>query len=121
MLAGGKPSRPKPNLIYHLSGQDAPAAGSGESTSEGKSGRTALPTDAVWTSITEPASHVAAPRPTTVVPAGWYPAGTRPIGPVSSSTPVPKSPSLSEPLRTQVAHPQPIQRSRQVILEWSKP
>ena len=120
MLAGGKRPRPKPNLIYHLGSQDAPVGSPGEPTPEGKTGRTPLPAEAVWTSITEPLADTT-PKPATVVQAGWYPAGTRPIGRVNSPTPVPKRGSLSEPVRTQVAHPQPIQRSRQVILEWSKP
>ena len=48
---------------------------------------------------------------------GWHAAGSQPSSP---PTPAVVNASASEPIRTQTAHPQPIEKSRQRILEWGK-
>jgi hypothetical protein len=96
LAAGQKRPRPEPNLIYRIGKPDsgAPAA-----------------------SRTEPAGGTVASAK--VLPAcGWHAVGEDP-GRASNAVAV--EPATAESVNTQLAHPQPIGRPGQIILEWTRP
>jgi hypothetical protein len=105
--------RPEPNLIYRQGDNDA-AVDRGEMVPVQVQGeRTGRQPREQW----PPASTVAATTtaPGETLPAsGWHAAGERPSAP--ASRPVMTSPA--EPVRTQSAHPQPVEKAQQIILEW---
>jgi hypothetical protein len=111
----GKLPRPEPNLIFHVADprpEKSPPAPmvairsqSPDARRPGGSSAKALP----------PAAAGASPR---VLPtSGWHAAGGEAAYP--SQSPVVAA-THEEPVQTQAAHPQPIQKPRQVILEWGR-
>ena len=139
-LASAKQRLPRPvsNLIYHVNGTArAPAtaaetavAAADEPAAQGKMVPVVRPGQAIkpegtilpqtrpaQPSTSSAASAVAdsasANPPSQVMPAsGWYPAGTRPFNAAIAC-----AATAMEPIRTQVTHPQPIERPRQLILQ----
>ena len=91
LLAGSKPSRPEPNLIWRISrngkaAADEPEIGGGKSSALSTSG---------WRAVKDGSSRVAA---------------------VASVAPIQRS----QPIRAELSHPQPVEKSRQIILEWHR-
>ena len=109
----GRP-RPEPNLIYRIGKPDrATPAGENPSPARGRHRGTPRPnaiaaSQAEWTP-----GGVLPPK---VLPAsGWRAVGGR-AGRASAAVAV--TPAPAGPVSTQVTHPQPIERPRQIILEW---
>jgi len=114
LVAGGKLPRPEPNLIYRTGGGDHVAT----------AGANLVPVEKPGTSVGKTGGGVpggtdlarAAPAAEHRPPAsGWHPVGERP------TTVAPQAVAESSPpqaVRTQTAHPQPVEHSRQIILEW---
>ena len=116
LAAGGKPARPEPNLIYRIEKEGRAARPPGAFVPVAPSGRgTREPSDAARAEAGLVAVNV---LPPVVLPAsGWHRAGEGTSRPPDATA---GSPSPVEPVRTQTAHPQPIEPSRQVILEWGR-
>ena len=116
LVAAGKLPRPEPNLIYRTGGRDQVAAAADNLVPVKRPG-----TSAGGPGSAEPAGTDlarAAPAATASLPAsGWHPVGGPPT--VSSPQAVAES-SPAPPIRTQTAHPQPIEQSHQIILEWGR-
>lgn len=116
--AGRKLPRPEPNLIYHI---EDPPRGKSPTSAPPAAVRSQSP-DAGRTGE-RPPSSVALPATPAVASqslstSGWHAAGHGPDGPYAPGSVVPAS--HEEPIRTQSAHPQPIQTPHQVILEWGR-
>ncbi len=129
--------RPESNLIYHVQGRASEPVATNELVPVVKPART-VPTETASSQPTRPTAALAdvavsptaqiSPAvatvtdnsPSRVLPAsGWYPAGTRPFA-ASSLAASGLAGQTAEPLRTQVTHPQPIERARQMVLEWQR-
>ena len=92
--------RPEPNLIYHMSRPESYAPGS------------VVPAGYVATNALRQVTPRSEPKR---LPAdGWYAAGGPPPKPIAEA-----KPPVTPPVSTQLAHPQPFERPRQIILEWS--
>ncbi len=109
LAAAGRRKRPEPNLIHHIRQKEHPSYAPGSVIPAGNrdTGR--------FSGIRIAAAN---PRPTLKqLPAtGWRAMGREPARPPATAPPPPST----KPVRTQVAHPQPIERPRQIILEWSR-
>lgn len=116
LLAGsGKRSRPGPNLIYRIRKEDP--AGSDPFLVAVGPDRGAVGPVVAATSVTQlGADRVSTPK--VAQASGWRAAGERST---RAAAAVAVGPAPAEPVRTQVTHPQPIQRPRQTILRWSRP
>lgn len=90
LLAGSRPSRPLPNLIWRPSDNRKPPAVGAEIGGKAS----VLPTSG-WRPVKDGPSVVAA---------------------VAHAAPLPSS----SPTRTELSHPQPVEKSRQIILEWNR-
>lgn len=123
--------RPAANLIYHVNGtarapataaESAASVTASEPLAESKAESRMVPVvrpgqkikpEGVILSETRPAQAAA---PSQVMSAaGWFPAGTRPISQATTSAAT--AAVATAPIRTQVTHPQPIERPRQMILQ----
>ncbi len=122
LLAGAKPPRPKPNLIWRIGRKEDPApprmkvaatkGGPNEAGGEQNSA----------TSQAMPVRQLTAAGERPSMPSkGLSTSGWRAVGDGSDigqqlarETPMPNS----QPIRTEVTHPQPVEKSRQIILEW---
>jgi len=108
VAAAARLPRPAPNLIYHTGGQ-------GRGAAEEKLvpiRREVRPGPEPWPSArTIAASTASSPK---MLPAsGWHAAGERPApGTTQAAAALPP-----EPLRLQTAHPQPVEKARQMTLE----
>ena len=111
--------RPEPNLIYHLP-QQSPSYAPGSvipAQSVAKIGPPRVKT-------AQGLADAAPSRPAvSLPPSGWHPAGQQ--APSTAAIDVAEAeaaapPAAAEPVRTQVSHPQPIERSRQIILQWAE-
>ncbi len=105
--------RPEPNLIYRMSKPESYAPGSVAAAQY-------LATDD---------SREVTPRsePKRLPADGWHPVGVMPKSIARANTATSNTASETEarppetgPVRSQVAHPQPFEQPRQVILEWSR-
>ena len=116
MLAdAGRRPRPEPNLIYRI-----PRRPRGEVRPEDPRELATVPPLPIETPAPEVqlASHDGSPGK--VLPAsGWRQLGS-PAPPVAAK-PVETRPLVPVPVQSQLAHPQPVEKSRQIILEWRKP
>jgi hypothetical protein len=111
LAANNRRPRPKPNLIYHIPNERRPAeSAGGESPMRSASrsdGRLAT------------ASHGQRTDDEQTLPvSGWHSIGAPSDHSLAAASAPPPSP---EPVRNQAARPQPFERSRQIILEWSSP
>ncbi|NQU24199.1 MAG: hypothetical protein HQ567_23200 [Candidatus Nealsonbacteria bacterium] len=104
VVATARQPRPQPNLLYRQPKQ-LPAYAPGSAIASGTRDRTAL---------LQLATVAARPLPSS----GWHPPGSPPPPPVAAP-PTAATPPASQPIHNQVTRPQPYQRPRQVILEWS--
>jgi hypothetical protein len=109
LLAGSKPSRPQPNLIWRI-GRNGEAAAT---PAEAGGNRYSAVSRAV--SGTEP---VAGGQSSALAPSGWRAANDVPSGGATAARAAP-APS-PQPIRAELSHPQPVEKSRQIILEWHK-
>ena len=110
LLAGAKPPRPQPNLIWKI-GHNGEAV-----AARAKAGGNRNSAASLAISATEPA---AGGGKTSVLPtSGWRAVkdGSSDVAAMTRAAPMPSS----QPLRAEVSHPQPVQKSRQIILEWHK-
>ena len=109
-----KRSEPKPSFAIPATESPAFAVGGSSPYAAGS----AIPAnDAARSSPEQPAAAKVPPRQ--LPPTGWQAIGTRPGAParVADASPPPRP---SEPaVRTHVTRPQPLEQSRQIILEWS--
>jgi len=114
LAAGRRRPRPEPNLIYRI----------GKPARTGSALDSLVPVERPHGGTPEAnilaASEAEPPRakllPPKVLPAsGWHAAGERAV---PGSAAVAVAPAPNEPVRTQVTHPQPVERPRQIILEW---
>jgi hypothetical protein len=135
LAANQRRPRPEPNLIYHLPDNQSTVAPSTAMVPVHIPGDTPYTSAAVastaparsavaatsWIdptpAVSPPAAKIAAtePRskPTALASSGWHTPGT-PAPPAIAS---PATPSGTDPFRTQVTHPQPIEPMRQTVLE----
>jgi hypothetical protein len=90
LLAGSKPARPEPNLIWRTGRNDKAAATEAEVSPKSSS-----LTTSGWQAVTGGSPKVAAQAPEAPTPS-------------------------SQPIRAELSHPQPVEKSRQIILEWHK-
>jgi hypothetical protein len=117
LAASGRRSRPGPNLIYRIRKEDP-----GGSVPDpflvavGSDGGAVGPVVAA-ASVTQPGAARAS-TPKVAQASGWRAVGERST---RATAAVAVEPLPAEPVRTQVSHPQPIQRPRQTILQWSRP
>jgi hypothetical protein len=128
LAAAPRRPRPEPNLIWHVRdkeqhvarGELVPVVYPEEKRTNPHSGATTPPSIAASPETT---SVAAVPRtePKALPASGWHAAGT----PVPSPPPAPLTaaagPPATDPFQAQVTRPQPIERPRQTILEWSRP
>jgi len=114
LAANGRRPRPEPNSIYQIGKPDrATPAAENPSFARGRHRGTPQP-NAIAASHTE--RTPAGVLPPKVLPAsGWHAVGGQ-AGRGSAAVAV--APAPAGPVATQVTHPQPIQRPRQIILEW---
>jgi len=104
--------RPQPNLIYRTRNQQpaAYAPGSTVAAEEPAPAKAAGEAAATGLASCQPPG-TAKQLPST----GWHAAGATPIHPPAAAA---TQPPPTDPFRAQVTRPQPIERSRQIILEW---
>jgi hypothetical protein len=113
-------SRPEPNLIYRAQSRDDQPAGDRPLASAGRD------------SSSEPTTYLQPRRDADGEPGGaklrsstgWHPRGKS----LAGRAPAPRDEESAidsairpEPVEHQVTRPQPTQKSRQIILEWSRP
>ncbi len=118
MLAADKRARPEPNLILRM----GKAAASNDAPADLAPVRGSVPSDAE--SVAMAASHAAPVGSTEILPPKVLPAsGWRAVGEreVEASPAVAVKPAPAPSTSPQLAHPQPIGRPGQIILEWSRP
>ncbi len=113
----GRRKRPEPNLIHPIPATESPAfAASGSSPYAPGSAISASDS-----SLSSPVQLAAAstPAPKQLPADGWHAVGARAEAPprVAAASPPPRSPEPA--VRTHVTRPQPLEHSRQIILEWS--
>ena len=112
LAAGGRRARPEPNLIYRIDRQDPRSAAADKLAGvEGPSRRTPGPGSAAGSDARVAAAG--APPPKVLPASGWHAVGE---GPSRVSAAVAVEPAPEGPVRTQLTHPQPIERPRQTIL-----
>jgi len=123
LASAGRRERPEPNLIYRdPAKQDRPIAVASAAVVPVAAARSpsyapgsVIPAGASSSNPIRLASHTAA-APRQLPSSGWHAMGTRaaapPVAAAANST-------TGQGASNQVARPQPIQRPRQVILEWS--
>ncbi|MHC4402718.1 MAG: hypothetical protein ACYTG0_23900 [Planctomycetota bacterium] len=118
MVAGvDRRRRPEPNLLHRIEGRASARSSStariaSQTSSDGQPGPQSL------AASSGPTGQLGT-RSTQVLPtSGWRAAGDHTN---RAATAVAAVPSPVETVRTQVARPQPIQRPRQIVLEWSRP
>jgi hypothetical protein len=101
-LASERRARPEPNLIYRI--RDKASTVSGPQLS-------ARPDTTAFVSPEPPPAQLAAPsgEPQSLPTNGWRPSG--------AAAPTPSEPEYTS---SQVAHPQAMEPSRQIILEWNQ-
>ncbi len=116
LAAGGRRPRPEPNLIYRVGKRDRDVSTPGTPASV-KTADQGGPGADVLTVRAEPPS-AGGFSPASVVPtSGWRARGEGSGGARAAVAP---GPSSAGPVRAHLAHPQPIGRPRQIILEWSR-
>jgi len=109
---GPRRPRPEPNLIYRMPKPEPYAPGS------------VVP--AQYLATTAPREMAPQSEPRRLPADGWYAAGGRPpksIAPTNiatSNTDTEVRPSATIPIHNQLAHPQPFEQPKQIILEWSR-
>ena len=111
LLAGAtKPHRPEPNLIWRIGRKDNPAAPAEAIATKG------TPTKSVAEQDVPASQALPGRRSSGPSTSGWRAVndGSRGGVQVAQGTPLPKS----QPIRTELSHPQPVEKSRQIILEW---
>jgi hypothetical protein len=122
LAAGGQRPRPEPNLIYRiLKGQGSGSSSEGPAPAQRPDHR---PSESIAAATSKAGPRDAGTSLVRVLPAsGWHAVGEP--GPRETAprepTAVALNPAPAEPLRTQLTRPQPIERPRQIILQWSKP
>ena len=111
LLAGAKPSRPQPNLIWRI-GRNAKATAVGAKVG---GNRYSAPPRAI--SGTEPAA-AGGGKSSVLSTSSWRAVrdGSSGVAAVARAAPMPSS----QPMRAELSHPQPVEKSRQIILEWHK-
>jgi hypothetical protein len=110
LLAGSKPSRPQPNLIWRM-GRKGKAVAVGAKV--GGNRYSAAPRAI---SGTEPPAG--GDKSSVLTTSGWRAVkdGLSDIAAVARAAPMPSS----QPIRAELSHPQPVEKSRQIIMEWHK-
>ena len=110
LLATAKPSRPQPNLIWRI-GRNGKA-----DAVEAEVGANRYSAASRAISGTEPAAGGG--KSAVVATSGWRAAndGSSGVAAVARAVPTPGS----QPIRAELSHPQPVEKSRQIILEWHK-
>ena len=109
LLAGSKPSRPQPNLIWRIGRNHMSTA------VEDKISGNQYSATSRAISRTEPAGGG---KSATLPTSGWRAVkdGSSDGTAVASAAPTPSP----QPIRAELSHPQPVEKSRQIILEWHK-
>ncbi len=112
MLASAdRPKRPAPNPVRHIPAVESPPYAPGSVTPAGGTAPADNPIRLV--------SNNTSPPPKQLPAAGWRAAGSRPSPKSVAAAASPPSGRPEPVVRSNVARPQPIERSRQIILEWS--
>jgi len=148
VAAAPRRPRPEPNLIWHVGDKEQPNGAQGKLAAarhpeaqrtkpngDAPAARTSATAPPATTSVAAaaattsvaavaPTASVAAATPTDSKPlpaSGWHAVGTpTPNQSAPTASAAVDSPA-TDPLPTQVTRPQPIERPKQIILEWTRP
>jgi hypothetical protein len=139
LAAGGKPARPAPNLIHHIraegqqAGQAAASAAYASDSAPYRPGSIALVpalkspsvklAETAGPMVPIPAMAVSPPGlAAKSLPAdGWHAAGAAPPAALAAARDsAAPGPNAAGPIESQVTRPQPIEKSRQIILEYQR-